>query len=154
MFQSGFNTGTFMVMAVASASLMTELLHRPATEFGLYFIMFPVGFFTGNFISTRLGTRFSTETMVLAGSLLAIVTVTGQAVTLSSGAGRAARVLHSGFFITMAQGIAMPYGQAAAMSEIPGLPAPRPASACSCSTCAPRCRASSTGFSPTARRAR
>ena len=27
--QSGFNTGAFMVMASASASLMTELLHRP-----------------------------------------------------------------------------------------------------------------------------
>ena len=46
--QSGFTTGAFMVMASASASLMTELLHRPATEFGLYFVMFPIGFFTGN----------------------------------------------------------------------------------------------------------
>ena len=36
--QSGFATGAFMVMASASASLMTELLHRPATEFGLYFM--------------------------------------------------------------------------------------------------------------------
>ena len=52
-FQSGFNTGAFMVMASAAASLMTELLHRPATEFGLYFLLFPMGFFTGNFISTR-----------------------------------------------------------------------------------------------------
>jgi DHA1 family bicyclomycin/chloramphenicol resistance-like MFS transporter len=120
-FQSGFNTGTFMVMAVASASLMTELLHRPATEFGLYFILFPVGFFTGNFLSTRLGTRFSTETMVLAGSLLAIVTVTGQAATLSSGLVMPLAFFIPGFFITMAQGIAMPYGQAAAMSEIPRL---------------------------------
>ncbi len=41
---SGFNTGAFMVMASASASLMTELLHRPATEFGLYFLLFPSGF--------------------------------------------------------------------------------------------------------------
>ena len=120
-FQSGFNTGTFMVMAVASASLMTELLNRPATEFGLYFILFPVGFFTGNFLSTRLGTRFSTETMVLAGSLLSIVTVTGQAVTLSSGLVMPLAFFIPGFFITMAQGIAMPYGQAAAMSEIPRL---------------------------------
>ena len=41
--QSGFNTGAFMVMASASASLMTELLHRPGTEFGLYFWLFPDG---------------------------------------------------------------------------------------------------------------
>jgi MFS transporter, DHA1 family, multidrug resistance protein len=120
-FQSGFNTGVFMVMAVASASLMSELLHRPATEFGLYFIMFPVGFFTGNFISTRLGGRVSTETMVLAGSLLTITTVTAQAVTLSSGLVAPLAFFIPGFFITMAQGIAMPYGQAAAMSEIPRL---------------------------------
>src|SRR5207253_1396541 len=46
-FQTGFNTGAFMVMAVGAASLMTELLHRPATEFGLYFLLFPMGFFTG-----------------------------------------------------------------------------------------------------------
>ena len=63
--QSGFNTGAFMVMASASASLMTELLHRPATEFGVYFLLFPIGFFTGNLISTRIGNRISTETMVL-----------------------------------------------------------------------------------------
>ncbi len=65
---SGFNTGAFMVMASASASLMTELLHRPATEFGLYFLLFPIGFFTGNFISTRIGNRVSSETMMLAGA--------------------------------------------------------------------------------------
>ena len=74
---SGFNTGAFMVMASASASLMTELLHRPATEFGLYFLLFPVGLFTGNFISTRIGNRASIEAMVLIGSVLALVTVAG-----------------------------------------------------------------------------
>jgi DHA1 family bicyclomycin/chloramphenicol resistance-like MFS transporter len=120
-FQSGFNTGTFMVMAVASASLMTELLHRPATEFGLYFIMFPVGFFTGNFISTRLGNRISTETMVLVGSMLAMVTVSTQAFVLTSGLIAPLAFFIPGFFITMAQGIAMPYAQAAAMGEIPRL---------------------------------
>jgi DHA1 family bicyclomycin/chloramphenicol resistance-like MFS transporter len=117
--QSGFNTGVFMVMASASASLMTELLHRPATEFGLYFLMFPVGFFTGNFISTRIGGRFSTEAMVLAGSLMALVTVTGQALALSSGLVVPLTFFIPGFFITMAQGIAMPYAQAAAMAEVP-----------------------------------
>ena len=120
MLQSGFTTGAFMVMATASASLMTELLHRPATEFGLYFLLFPIGFFTGNLISTRIGNRVSTETMVLVG--------------LAAGAARRSAARRSccrtgcvaplaffipGFFITMAQGIAMPYGQAAAMAEIP-----------------------------------
>jgi DHA1 family bicyclomycin/chloramphenicol resistance-like MFS transporter len=117
--QSGFNTGAFMVMASAAASLMTELLHRPATEFGMYFLLFPVGFFTGNFISTRLGNRFSTETMVLAGSLLALAAVSGQALVLSYGLVTPLAFFIPGIFITMAQGIAMPYAQVGAMAEVP-----------------------------------
>jgi DHA1 family bicyclomycin/chloramphenicol resistance-like MFS transporter len=117
--QSGFNTGAFMVMASASASLMTELLHRPATEFGLYFLLFPMGFFTGNFISTRIGGRMSVETMVLAGSTMALVTVVTQAVVLAEGHVTPLALFIPGTFITMAQGIAMPYAQAAAMAEVP-----------------------------------
>jgi MFS transporter, DHA1 family, multidrug resistance protein len=117
--QSGFNTGAFMVMASAAASLMTELLHRPATEFGAYFLLFPIGFFTGNFISTRLGNRFSTETMVFAGSLLALAAVSGQAVVLSWGLVTPLAFFLPGTFITMAQGIAMPYAQVGAMAEVP-----------------------------------
>jgi DHA1 family bicyclomycin/chloramphenicol resistance-like MFS transporter len=116
---SGFNTGAFMVMASASASLMTELLHRPATEFGLYFLLFPIGFFTGNFISTRIGNRLSSETMILAGGLLAFASVAGQALVLSYGWVVPLAFFIPGTFITMAQGIAMPYAQVGAMAEIP-----------------------------------
>ena len=116
---SGFNTGAFMVMASASASLMTELLHRPATEFGLYFLLFPIGFFTGNFISTRIGNRVSSETMILAGGLMAFASVSGQALVLSYGWVTPLAFFIPGTFITMAQGIAMPYAQVGAMGEIP-----------------------------------
>jgi DHA1 family bicyclomycin/chloramphenicol resistance-like MFS transporter len=106
-------------MASAAASLMTELLHRPATEFGAYFLLFPLGFFTGNFISTRIGNRFSTETMVFAGSLLALAAVSGQAAVLSLGLVTPLAFFLPGTFITMAQGIAMPYAQVGAMAEVP-----------------------------------
>ncbi|MEW6454800.1 MAG: multidrug effflux MFS transporter [Pseudomonadota bacterium] len=118
-FQSGLTTGAFMVMATASASLMTELLKRPATEFGLYFLLFPVGFFAGNLISTRVGNRASTETMVLLGSLLALASVTIQAFVLGSGWITPLAFFIPGTFVTMAQGIAMPYAQVGAMAEVP-----------------------------------
>jgi DHA1 family bicyclomycin/chloramphenicol resistance-like MFS transporter len=117
--QSGFATGAFMVMASASASLMTEMLNRPATEFGLYFIMFPAGFFTGNFISSRIGNRVAGETMVLTGSILALATVGLQAIVLASGVHTPLAFFIPGFFITMAQGIALPYAQVGAMAEVP-----------------------------------
>jgi len=117
--QSGLNAGAFMVMASASASLMTELLHRPATEFGLYFLLFPIGFFAGNLISSRVGNRVSTETMVLMGSILALATVTGQALVLSYAWVTPLALFIPGAFITMSSGIAMPYSQVGAMAEIP-----------------------------------
>jgi DHA1 family bicyclomycin/chloramphenicol resistance-like MFS transporter len=117
--QSGLTTGAFMVMATAAASLMTELLHRPATEFGLYFLLFPVGFFIGNLMSSRVGNRVSTETMVLAGSVLALAAVSGQAFALWCGVLTPLVFFLPGTFLTMAQGIALPYAQVGAMAEIP-----------------------------------
>ncbi len=117
--QSGLMTGSFMVMATASASLMTELLHRPATEFGLYFLLFPVGFFAGNFISTRVGNRIAGETMVLAGSLLSLASIAAQAIALTHGVVAPLAFFIPGTFVTMAQGLALPYAQVGAMGEIP-----------------------------------
>jgi DHA1 family bicyclomycin/chloramphenicol resistance-like MFS transporter len=117
--QSGFATGAFMAMASASASLMTELLHRPATEFGLYFLLFPIGFFLGNLMSSRIGNRVSTETMVLTGSFLLLLTVVGQAIALWAGFLTPLVLFLPGLFITMSQGIAMPYAQVGAMAEVP-----------------------------------
>jgi DHA1 family bicyclomycin/chloramphenicol resistance-like MFS transporter len=118
-FQTGLNTAAFMVMATASASLMADLLHRPATEFGLYFLLFPIGFFTGNFISTRVGNRISTETMVIAGSLLTMASVAAQALFFAYGGATPLAFFIPGTFVTMAQGISLPYGQVGAMKEIP-----------------------------------
>jgi DHA1 family bicyclomycin/chloramphenicol resistance-like MFS transporter len=116
---SGFITGAFMVMATASASLMTELLHRPATEFGLYFLLFPVGFFAGNLLSSRIGNRMAGETMILLGSLLALASIAGQALAFWQDLVTPLAFFLPGTFVTMAQGIAMPYAQVGAMAEIP-----------------------------------
>jgi len=117
--QSGLITGTFMTMASAPASLMTELLHRPPTEFGMYFLLFPVGFFIGNLISSRIGNHVAGETMVLIGSLLAMVTVVVQSVVLWQGLVTPLAFFLPGTFITMSQGIALPYAQVGAMTEVP-----------------------------------
>src|SRR5215469_9954004 len=82
--QTGFSTGAFLIVGTASATLMKELLGRPATEFGLYFVLLPIGFLTGSAIASRIGGRGSTEIMVLAGSLLCLAAAAVQAVLLLS----------------------------------------------------------------------
>jgi DHA1 family bicyclomycin/chloramphenicol resistance-like MFS transporter len=117
--QSGFSTGAFMTMAVGSATLMKEMLQRPSAEYGLYFILFPVGFFLGNFVASRVGNRASGETMVLIGSLLSLATVVVQALVLTFGSVTPLALFLPGLVITMAQGIALPYAQVGAMNELP-----------------------------------
>lgn len=119
--QSGFTTGSFLVMASAASSLMKETLHRPSTEFGIYFLLFPFGFLTGSFITTRIGSRVANEIMVLAGSLLAAGAVGTQSALLLCGYLTPLTLFAPGFFITMAQGISLSYAQAGAMATNPKL---------------------------------
>ena len=119
--QTGFSTGTFLTIATASSGFMKELLGRPSFEFGLYFLLFPIGFLCGSFISTRLSGRVANETMVMAGATLSIATVCVQSAFLLSGHINPLVLFVPGFFVTMAQGISLPFGQAAAMAVNPQL---------------------------------
>jgi DHA1 family bicyclomycin/chloramphenicol resistance-like MFS transporter len=119
--QSGFCTASFLVTATAASTLLKEMLHRPSTEFGFYFLAFPFGFLSGNFITSRIGTRVANETMVFVGSLLVLLTVTAQACVQLSGTITPLTLFVPGFFISMAQGISLPYAQAGAMAINPKL---------------------------------
>jgi MFS transporter, DHA1 family, multidrug resistance protein len=119
--QSGFCTASFLVTATAASTLLKDMLHRPSTEFGLYFLAFPFGFLSGNFITSRIGTRVANETMVFAGSLLVLAAVTTQSFVQLNGYITPLTLFIRGFFISMAQGISLPYAQAGAMAINPKL---------------------------------
>jgi MFS family permease len=94
---------------------------RPSIEFGLYFLMFPFGFLFGNFISSRLSGRVMNEKMVIVGATLSLAAVGAQSGFLLFGYINPLVLFLPGFFVTMAQGISLPFGQAAAMSVNPHL---------------------------------
>jgi DHA1 family bicyclomycin/chloramphenicol resistance-like MFS transporter len=100
---------------------MKDLLLRSSTEFGAYFVLFPLGFFCGSLISTRLGERAAAETIVLAGSLLLVVAVAAQGLVLLTGHVAPLVFFVPGFLVTLSQGIALPFVQAAAMATVPRL---------------------------------
>ncbi len=113
--QSGFSTGAFFSMASASAFLLTEYLHRPASEYGAYFMFFPVGFLIGNFVSSRLSGKIPIEYMVLTGASILIVTAATQATLVAVDFVTPLVVFLPGFFVTFAQGIALPNSQSGAI---------------------------------------
>lgn len=118
---TGCSTGTFLIVATASSSLMKELLHRPATEFGLYFAMVPMGFVIGTIISSRVGSRASVERMILIGASIALIAVCVQSSLLLSGYISPLVLFLPGSFMTLAQGLSLPFAQAGAMATIPRL---------------------------------
>src|SRR4051794_1967553 len=118
---TGCTTGTFLIVATASSTLMKELLHRPATEFGLYFAMVPLGFIIGTVISSRISNRASVERMILIGASLAVIAVLVQSGLLWSGYVTPLVLFLPGSFMTMAQGLSLPYAQAGAMATVPAL---------------------------------
>lgn len=119
--QTGFSTGTFLAMATASSFLMKEYLGRSATEFGMYFLLFPAGFFLGTLVSGRLSQRVSVENMVLAGSVLHALAVACQAASILAGYLTPLVIFVPGFFMTFGQGIALPNAQVGAIRVIPAL---------------------------------
>lgn len=120
---TGCSTGVFLTLATASSILMKELLHRPATEFGLYFAMVPVGFIVGTFISSRIADRAPVERMVLIGASITLVAVSVQSSLLLSGYLTPLVLFVPGAFMTFAQGLSLPFAQAGAMATVPKLAA-------------------------------
>jgi len=116
---TGCSTGTFLIIASASSTLMKELLHRSATEFGLYFAMIPAGFVIGTMISSRIGNRASVERMILIGGLIGVIAVVVQSVFFLFGYLSPLVLFLPGSFVTLAQGISLPFAQAAAMRIVP-----------------------------------
>lgn len=118
-FQTGFNTGAFFVAASSAAFLMKETLNRPAAEFGYWFALFPIGFFIGNFVSSRVGGRASNEFMVLLGAILAFLAVALLCGLLIVGYITPLAIFAPGFLITFAQGISLPYAQGGVIATMP-----------------------------------
>jgi DHA1 family bicyclomycin/chloramphenicol resistance-like MFS transporter len=119
--QSGFSSGCFYALAAAAAFLMKDYLGRSATEFGSYFVLFPIGFFLGNLVSSRVSQRFSIEAMVLAGSVITFLAISCQSISILAGYITPLVLFVPGFLITFGQGLALPNSTTGSMRVIPSL---------------------------------
>ena len=116
-----FTSGAFFALAAYATFLMNDHYKGSSGEYGLYFVLLTLGFMSGNFISGRLGNRVSTQYMVIFGCLLGIITVEllTAAVLLMPNAPLA--LFLPGALLGIAQGLAMPHAQAAAINAEPEL---------------------------------
>ena len=119
--QSGFMSVSFFAIAASSPYLMKDLLGRSATEFGLYFMCFPLGYCLGNLASTRISTRVGLENMVMLGSVLNFLIVIAQTGIILAGHLSPAILFVPGGLMSFAQGLSLPNAQAGAIRVTPSL---------------------------------
>ncbi|MHA1108128.1 MAG: multidrug effflux MFS transporter [Alphaproteobacteria bacterium] len=117
----GFISGAFYTHAASVSFLATEVLHRSASEYGLWFLPFPIGFIIGNLITGYIGPRGSIAVMTISGCLIALSTGLILAGLFLSGPMTMATLFIPGAGIGIAQGLAMPYAQTGATRVNPDL---------------------------------
>jgi DHA1 family bicyclomycin/chloramphenicol resistance-like MFS transporter len=116
MLQPGLMSAAFYTQATAASFLAAEHLGADAAKIGWWFFAFPIGFMTGSFVSGRIGANRSIEFMTLLGGLLGVANGALLAGWLYFGGVSMAALYVPGTFVSLAQGLSMPYAQAGAMA--------------------------------------
>jgi DHA1 family bicyclomycin/chloramphenicol resistance-like MFS transporter len=116
MLQPGLMSGAFYTQATAASFLAAEHLGADAAKIGWWFFAFPIGFMTGSFISGRIGASRSIEFMTILGGVVGVANGALLAGWLYFGGVSMAALYIPGIFVSLAQGLSMPYAQAGAMA--------------------------------------
>lgn len=123
MLQPGLLSAAFYVQATAASFLAAEHLGVNASDIGIWFFAFPIGFMAGSFISGRIGASRSIEFMTMLGGVIGVVNGALLVSWFYFGGISMAALYIPGMFVSLAQGLSMPYAQAGAMavdSELAG----------------------------------
>lgn len=117
--QPGLISGAFFAQATASAFLAIEVAGISAATFGVLFMVYPLGYIAGNFISGQVGSRATVDRMVLLGALTGLGCAAMLVIGLSLWPTSLVALFLPGLFIGVAQGLCLPYAQAGAMAVDP-----------------------------------
>ena len=110
------NTATWFAYASACSFLMQSVLQRPATEYGLYFLVITSGYMVGNMIVGRLGPRFRIETYLVFGTALSLAFLVAMGIAVALLPLTPLVLFLPGLAFVFAQGFAMPNSLAGAIS--------------------------------------
>ena len=116
MLQPGLLSAAFYVQATAASFLAAEHLGVDASDIGIWFFAFPIGFMAGSFISGRIGASRSIEFMTMLGGVIGVANGALLAGWLYFGGVSMAALYIPGMLVSLAQGLSMPYAQAGAMA--------------------------------------
>jgi MFS transporter, DHA1 family, multidrug resistance protein len=119
MFGGAFTSTTFFAYLTASPFIFTQMLHRPATEVGLYYLAVMAGVPVGSFTSSRLASRVRLTRLLLVTSAVAVLGALLFFVVAATGRISVANVLAPMILFSVGVGAASPVAITAAISTDP-----------------------------------
>jgi DHA1 family bicyclomycin/chloramphenicol resistance-like MFS transporter len=119
--QTAFSMSMFFAFVSGAPYFIIDVLGRPALEYGLYFMLVSVGYMSGNFTAARITRRVGIDRMILIGSALSLVGTSLVAGLLLSLPWAPVLLFGPMLLTSYANGLAMPNGQAGAISVDPAL---------------------------------
>ena len=114
-----FVSVVFFSFISAAPEIMVSVLHRPATEYGYYFIMIPAGFMAGNYVSRRFGNRLGIYRMIDYGSRTALVGISLALILQLAGLRHPLALFLPVAIAIFGNGVTLPNAQAGAINEFP-----------------------------------
>lgn len=119
--QGAFSIGIFFAFLAGAPYVMVNVLGRPATEYGLYFVLIAGSFMAANYVTARVTRRVGLDRMVLIGTALAFAGTLVLLTLVLAGIWTPLALFLPTAFVAFAQGLAMASGQAGALSVEPRL---------------------------------
>jgi MFS transporter, DHA1 family, multidrug resistance protein len=116
---AAFVLASFFAFMSGGPYVMVDVLHRPATEYGLYFVLAAGGFMGGGLTAGRLSARIGIDRMIVLGSLGALVSIGVAFAVMASGVWHPLAMFLPTTFAAYAAGISIPNAQAGAVSVNP-----------------------------------
>ena len=118
---AGVSTAGFFALNAGASYLMIDALGSSAAEFGLYFMLGPAGFMSGNFLAGRLGHLRSANFFVSFGAIFSIVGAFMMIGLYAIFGLHPITLFVTSGLVSFGQGLSLPYAQAAAIATHPPL---------------------------------
>ncbi len=114
-----FSMSLFFSFLGGAPFVTVEVLERPASEYGLFFMLVSLAFMLGNFLAARVSARIGLDRMIRAGSSVVLIVATLAIPIMALGGWNLVTLFAPMTIIGFAQGTALPNVQAGAISVDP-----------------------------------
>ena len=116
--QTGLLYSAYPAFVGIAPYLMISVFHRPATEYGLYFISLPLGYFLGNGFVLRYGMRYGSHYLIQAGTSVGVLACLLCLLLFALGMQTPVVLFATvGTLLNFGMGLALPSASARAVSE-------------------------------------